>query len=116
MIVIAIVLAVVIVVLAARFIVTKLKNNDQPDLVDAPPSAVGLGSNRLDPGPLNDVMPSPDQYTDGTLAKDNNYDATDDLLDPRNPEHDQWISDHSGNEANVDQGDGDTDGTTSTSS
>jgi len=107
MLVIGIVLLVVVVIVLARLFSAKRKGVDAGEVL---PSEVGVNRaiTRIDPGPMMEVMPLPDEYTDEAQASEPNYDATDDLLDPRNPHHLEWISEHPDDATNVDLDQGDT--------
>ena len=39
-------------------------------------------------------MPTPEEVTEEEVVKSEEYDASDDLLDPKNPGHAQWLAEH----------------------
>ena len=79
--------------------------------VDFVPSSAAMNdpdtnSLRVDMEPIA----TPDEQTVEILDREQAYDATDDLLDPKNPHHNQWIHEHPGLESDseraADQADG----------
>jgi hypothetical protein len=106
MVVIAIVVAVVLVVLLIALGSAARKKHKRFDFI-VDPEAMADSSLDLDTSQVVEALPTVAESTEETMAKDFNYDATDDLLDPRNPRHDDWISEHPDNATNVDVGEGD---------
>ena len=115
MLIIGIVVVAVVVVVVVGLVTAKKRRDHPSEDASTEVNRVNLAMTRIDPGPMMEVMPLPDDFTDEPAAEGADYDATDDLLDPRNPQHRQWVSEHPDDATNVDLDEGDT-GPTRTSS
>ena len=110
MVIVWIVIALIVVAVAVAIVVRRSKKHGDETL-DKTPTELHRGMGSIDPGPIMEVMPpSSDEFTDAPLAEVTGFDATDDLLDPSNPQHHQWVAEHPGDATNLDVGGDDRDG------
>ena len=89
------ILAVIIVVaiIVAGFGYLVRQRNKRFDFV-APSSVLNDPDNNSLLGIVPEAIPTVGESTDEILEKDFAYDASDDLLDPNNPRHAQWVHEH----------------------
>jgi hypothetical protein len=70
-----------------------------PDMRTTPIEQYGAGA-PSGPGPLSQVpISAPEVATEGIAHDEFVSDASDDLLDPRNPHHAEWLKQHPGMES-----------------
>ena len=105
---VAIILGLVAVLVVLAFLMQFFAKKRRIDFV---PSSAAMNdpdtnSLRVDMEPIA----TPDEQTVEILEREQAYDASDDLLDPKNPHHSEWIHEHPGLESDseraADQADG----------
>jgi len=106
--VVAVIVGLIVVLVALGFLMQLVARKRRFDFV---PSSVAMNdpdtnSLRVDMEPIA----TPDEQTVVILEREQAYDASDDLLDPKNPHHSEWIHEHPGLESDseraADQADG----------
>jgi hypothetical protein len=98
-----VIVVIVLVVLIVGALLARRRGGDRgvtwaPDLRSTPVQQYSAGA-PAGPGPLPQVpISSPEVTTEGIAHDEFVSDVSDDLLDPRNPHHAEWVKEHPGME------------------